>query len=226
MRSARSLFWPWPSRAVAPESRKGTGPGRWREVPEYLRTGAGDEADLDALEAIGYAGDTGQAATGIGVTVFDRDAARAGLNLVTSGHAPEAVLMEMDGSVRHTWRAWPARRVARSSYAPGDTRTRLLAARSVAAWGRADRDFRRARDRQARSRFEPAVGQPGSCASRSRAYGRWWSVDPHAARASASEHRGQADRARGLRHSAGCGWRGHREHLASRLLREPRLTAT
>lgn len=47
-----------------------------------------------------------------GVTVYDKKAAYKGVNLFTSGHAPEAFLMNMDGNILHKWhydvtRIWP-----------------------------------------------------------------------------------------------------------------------
>ena len=64
------------------------------------------------LEAIGYLdGSVPPAREG---TVVTYDAARAynGLNFFSSGHAPEALLMDMDGNVLHRWRyafddVWP-----------------------------------------------------------------------------------------------------------------------
>jgi hypothetical protein len=38
-----------------------------------------------------------------GVSVYRMDCAQPGLNLVTSGHAPEALLMDMEGKVLHRW---------------------------------------------------------------------------------------------------------------------------
>jgi len=54
--------------------------------------------------ALGYAQGTNTATSSSGVTVHDAAHAWAGLNLYTSGHGPEAVLMSMDGKTLHTWR--------------------------------------------------------------------------------------------------------------------------
>ncbi len=56
------------------------------------------------LASIGYAGDTALAPTAhSGVTKHDSARAHPGMNLYISGHASEAVLMDMDGRVRHRW---------------------------------------------------------------------------------------------------------------------------
>lgn len=85
-------------------------PGRWR-----LRDGRrpwlyeDDEAlTWEALQALGYAQGSVLAPEASGV-VTRTDRAWPGLNLVTSGHAPEAVLIDLDGQVVHRWEAsWEA----------------------------------------------------------------------------------------------------------------------
>jgi hypothetical protein len=59
---------------------------------------------IEKLEAIGYVDGSRPAPAQSGVVVHDRARAHAGLNLYVSGHAPEAVLMDMDGAVLHRWR--------------------------------------------------------------------------------------------------------------------------
>ncbi len=66
---------------------------------------------IDQLVAIGYLSGSRKPA-GRGVTLHDPRRSQAGLNFFTSGHAPEALLMDMDGRVLHRWRfdfsdAWP-----------------------------------------------------------------------------------------------------------------------
>jgi hypothetical protein len=64
------------------------------------------EADLiEQLSAIGYVAGTEQADASPGVTHHDPHRVAAGLNFFTSGHAPGALLMDMDGEVVHEWRA-------------------------------------------------------------------------------------------------------------------------
>jgi hypothetical protein len=77
------------------------------------RDPADARAEIEALEAIGYL-DGSVSASGLpaGVTRHDPARAHAGLNFYCSGHAPEAVLMDMAGNPLHTWRhaldtVWP-----------------------------------------------------------------------------------------------------------------------
>ena len=64
------------------------------------------EADLiEELSAIGYLAGTEEAGDKAGVTHYDRQRAAGGMNLLTSGHAPVAILMDMNGDVVHEWRA-------------------------------------------------------------------------------------------------------------------------
>ncbi len=59
----------------------------------------------EKLAALGYAGGVRSAAESpSGVTVHDSERAFQGLNFYTSGHAPEALLVDMDGVVRHRWK--------------------------------------------------------------------------------------------------------------------------
>ncbi len=67
---------------------------------------------IEQLEAIGYLAGSRQAPVRENVVAYKRELAYPGINLFTSGHAPEAVLMDMDGRVLHTWRrsfhdVWP-----------------------------------------------------------------------------------------------------------------------
>jgi hypothetical protein len=96
--------------------REETGPGRWRrfrsnrldpELPEEQR------AMIARLESIGYVSGSVEAKDVTGVTRYDPDRAHLGLNLYTSGHAPEAFLIDMEGRVLHRWRravhqVWPS----------------------------------------------------------------------------------------------------------------------
>ena len=101
-----------PPDAIVAGENKGMNPddpaasGRWRR----FRTHTGDagitreqKEMMERLEAIGYAQGTQSAREQQGVTIHDASRAFPGLNLYTSGHAPEAVLMDMDGRVLHTW---------------------------------------------------------------------------------------------------------------------------
>lgn len=101
-RSARSVVRPAPSYLR----------GRWR--PYRAETGLTDEqqAEIERLEGLAYLSGSKPAPARSGVTVYDPGRAWAGLNLVVSGHAPWAGLMDMDGNVLHQWqygfrRVWP-----------------------------------------------------------------------------------------------------------------------
>ena len=60
---------------------------------------------IEELSAIGYLAATEQAGPSQGVTLHDPRRSAPGLNLITSGHAPVAILMNMDGALLHEWRA-------------------------------------------------------------------------------------------------------------------------
>jgi len=95
--------------------------GRWTKVrqagsPENLTEE--QRQQIRRLESLGYVGGTQLAPTMKNVTVHDPDRAWSGLNLFTSGHAPVALLMDMDGQVLHRWglgywRVWPDSEVDR-----------------------------------------------------------------------------------------------------------------
>ncbi|MDJ0847388.1 MAG: arylsulfotransferase family protein [Myxococcota bacterium] len=81
--------------------------GRWRKLrPERVDPDLSPEQrELVAqLEAIGYASGSTAAPSQSGVVRHDPARAFQGSNFYTSGHAPEAVLMDMDGKVLHRWR--------------------------------------------------------------------------------------------------------------------------
>jgi Arylsulfotransferase (ASST) len=107
--------------ATAPRTANGKAatdedvPGRWRKLrpsrsdPELS---AAQREEIARLEAIGYLAGSSPAPDLRGVTLHDRARAWQGANFYTSGHAPEAVLMDMDGRVLHRWRrafgdVWP-----------------------------------------------------------------------------------------------------------------------
>jgi hypothetical protein len=81
--------------------------GKWRAARR-----AGPDETTRALVATPYLQGYRAAGTDSGVTVHVSGRAAPGLNLYVSGHAPEAVLMDMDGRVLHRWRRelsrlWP-----------------------------------------------------------------------------------------------------------------------
>ncbi|MBD3348867.1 MAG: hypothetical protein GF400_06685 [Candidatus Eisenbacteria bacterium] len=70
--------------------------------------------EVERLMTVGYVSGSVAAGPNAGVTVHDRERAYQGLNLLVSGHGPEALLVDMDGRVLHSWRydfetAWPER---------------------------------------------------------------------------------------------------------------------
>jgi len=82
-------------------------PGRWRRDP--TATAAGTLTDeqreqIERLRSIGYVAGSVVAPEAENVVVYDPARAYPGLNFYTSGHAPEAVLMDMEGAVLHRWR--------------------------------------------------------------------------------------------------------------------------
>jgi hypothetical protein len=78
-------------------------PGNWLPAPSAPAEGSAQD-EIERLQALGYVAGTDPAPAARGITVYDRERASPGLNLYTSGHAPEASLMTMDGRVLHRWR--------------------------------------------------------------------------------------------------------------------------
>lgn len=77
--------------------------GRWHSVTPP-QTGAGGDEDLARVLSLPYARGGAPASGRAGVTVHDPERTSPGYNLYTSGHAPEAILVDMDGRVVHRWR--------------------------------------------------------------------------------------------------------------------------
>ena len=73
------------------------------------RTGAKNETDRLAseqaaqLEALGYVQGSVKATGTGGVSTYDPRKSFEGLNLYVSGHAPSAILMDMEGNLLHMW---------------------------------------------------------------------------------------------------------------------------
>jgi hypothetical protein len=79
-------------------------PGGWAEGIDGAWSRAHAPPRADAIGAIGYAPGYERALSEGGVARHDAARAQAGLNLVTSGHGPEAILMDMAGKELHRWR--------------------------------------------------------------------------------------------------------------------------
>ena len=81
------------------EERLADQPGFWFEA----RRDPGLEARQRELAALGYSDGYVPAVDQTGVVAHDADRVQPGWNLYSSGHGPEAVLMDMDGEVAHRW---------------------------------------------------------------------------------------------------------------------------
>ncbi len=90
-------------------------PGRWREArgDEGLGQISGKEMEeLSEIMTLPYLQGYKEAPAKDNITKHDEGRAYDGVNLYTSGHAPEAFLMDMKGNVLHRWRmnideVWP-----------------------------------------------------------------------------------------------------------------------
>ncbi len=89
--------------------------GRWRKIRTHRHDAGLDKQQREAirrLESLGYMSGSVEAGDTANVTVHERERVYEGLNYYTSGHAPEAVLMDMDGEILHRWtydfwQVWP-----------------------------------------------------------------------------------------------------------------------
>lgn len=81
-------------------------PGRWRLVrtqgPEQALTPQQKEM-IKKLESVGYLAGSKPAPRVENVTVYNAELAFNGLNLVVSGHGPQAVIIDMQGRELHKW---------------------------------------------------------------------------------------------------------------------------
>jgi hypothetical protein len=96
-------------------------PGLWRRVESGTQTRQltpEQKQAVEALDALAYLRGYTAAPKKKHVTVYDKERAYDGLNYYVSGHAPEAVLMDMSGKELHRWRCdfsrafpdWPVSR--------------------------------------------------------------------------------------------------------------------
>jgi hypothetical protein len=92
-------------------SESNRGQGRWKKFRKNSVVGT-RKADaltekqieqIRQLEALGYVEGVSAAPVASGVTVNLRDRTWPGLNFYVSGHGPEATLIDMEGTVLHTW---------------------------------------------------------------------------------------------------------------------------
>ena len=98
---AKRLFY---AVAVPPREYGGATPGMWRpRRPVEGHPTDEQREEMAKLAALGYLRGSKPAGEAEGVTLHDTERAYHGLNLFTSGHGPEAILMDMDGKVLHSW---------------------------------------------------------------------------------------------------------------------------
>ncbi|MHC5209190.1 MAG: arylsulfotransferase family protein [Planctomycetota bacterium] len=83
----------------APTADPGAPEGRWHTAREERI-----EAQIEELSAVAYLSGTKPARERNGILAYDEERAWDGLNLYTSGHAPVAILMDMEGQPLHEWR--------------------------------------------------------------------------------------------------------------------------
>ena len=94
--------------------------GRWTKVKKDADAAINpwQKEQFEQAQALGYLQGYQKAESEGGITRFNRKKAGDGLNFYTSGHAPVAMLMDMDGKVLHKWefsfeKAWPDHSVPR-----------------------------------------------------------------------------------------------------------------
>jgi len=78
-------------------------PGMWVRGRDETKLSPEQREEMEKLAAIGYTSGYSPATSRTGVTIYDRNTAFDGLNFYTSGHAPEAILMNMKGEELHKW---------------------------------------------------------------------------------------------------------------------------
>jgi hypothetical protein len=87
-----------------PAARRPAPAGRWRRVHREAGELSDEQvAEIDRLTTLGYVSGSRPAGSTSGVTVHDPALAFEGVNFLTSGHAPWAALVTMDGDVLHEW---------------------------------------------------------------------------------------------------------------------------
>lgn len=96
--------------------------GKWRPARTPVPA-AGSEAD-EALLAMPYLQGYRPAGETVEVVPVHRPEAWDGLNFYTSGHAPEAILTDMEGRILHRW-GYPLRRLRPELYRDPETRDQI-----------------------------------------------------------------------------------------------------
>jgi hypothetical protein len=101
--------------------------GKWRpaRTPAAPADPTGETSGADeALLALPYLQGYRPAGEGSAVVTVHEPGAWDGLNFYTSGHAPEAVLADMDGRILHRW-GYPLRRLRTELYRDPETRDQI-----------------------------------------------------------------------------------------------------
>lgn len=101
---------PAPSVSVPPpqsgEPTASEAPGRWRRLPATALDPRRDAEQLEMierLEALGYASGSEPAGAPTGLEIFAAGQTEPGYTFITSGHAPEAFLIDPSGQIVHRW---------------------------------------------------------------------------------------------------------------------------
>ena len=80
-------------------------PGLWSPgITDDVGLSDAQRTEIERLRSLGYVRGVATGPAGDGVVTNKPDLAQSGLNLYHAGHAPEAFLMDMEGSVLHRWR--------------------------------------------------------------------------------------------------------------------------
>jgi hypothetical protein len=99
------------SSGAEPASEQPPPPGMWVRAAGAEAEGGGlspeQRAELERVSALGYLSGYRTAPGQTGTVLSDSARSYPGYNFYTSGHAPEAILMDMQGTVLHTWRYPP-----------------------------------------------------------------------------------------------------------------------
>jgi hypothetical protein len=114
----------FPYRLFQQEQRNVSVPSSKRPLGDWRKAGANPHSkskeELEKFASLGYLAGYDPASGKGGVLFNDRKFTQQGVNFYTSGHGPEAILMDMDGKVLHRWqydyqRVWPDLRLPKST---------------------------------------------------------------------------------------------------------------
>ncbi|MBT3221888.1 MAG: hypothetical protein HN348_22670 [Proteobacteria bacterium] len=101
-----------PNAEFKPQDPSALPSGRWRTFTQDDSLTDAQREELEMLELIGYVSGSMEAEDKPTIDRFDPQKVQPGINLVVSGHGPQAYLMDMEANVLHTWRhhfakVWP-----------------------------------------------------------------------------------------------------------------------